>query len=152
MPRGRSKDNRGGPRQPGNPAAVSGPGALSARTDGPIRQPKPATQTSPSGQTYGARVAQDRLRQGAPITQQPGPGQPTGQPAQNGQAPIAGGIRDALFAPTARPGEPITSGVPIGPGSNGAELLPQDPDELLRAAYMLYPDPALLRFMRDTHT
>lgn len=151
MPRGRG---RGGYRQPNSPAAVSGPGGLSQRTDGPVRQPKPATQTAPSGQSYGARAAQDRLRQASPITQgNGGPAQPTspGSPAQNGQAPVIGGIRDALFAPTARPGEPITAGAMAGPGPNGQELLPQDPDELLRAAYTVLPDATLLRFMRDTN-
>jgi len=149
MPRG-----RGGNREPANPAPVSGPGALSKRTDGPIRQPKPATQTSASGQSYGARQAQDRLRTSSPITpSSTGEGGQVspGNPAQNSQAPVVGGVRDALFAPTARPGEPVTAGANGGPGPNGPDLLPQDPDELLRAAYLAYPDPVLLRFMRDTH-
>lgn len=140
MPRG-----RGGYRAPSNPAPVSGPGAASQRTDGPRTPPgqgnllQPSNLVAPS-QTYGERAAREGIQQSAPTT--PASGEPS-------SPPISGGIRDALLAPTSRPDEPTTSGVPYGPGGNGFDLIPQDPDELLKAAYLTYPDPALLRLMVD---
>ena len=46
------KRSRGGYRQPSNPAPVSGPGALSARTDGGAGNSKQPIRRIP-GQAYG---------------------------------------------------------------------------------------------------
>lgn len=53
-------DNRGGYRQPSNPAVVSGPGALSQRTDGSPSQPATYISGLPYGQgqeTYDQQTA-----------------------------------------------------------------------------------------------
>lgn len=96
-------DNRGGYRKPANPAPVSGPGALSQRTDG--------------GPTQGAKYM---------------PGMPYGQNTYEQQtaAPMAGSapmpapmeMPTPLMAPTTRPNEPVTSGINLGEGV-GAEAM-----------------------------
>ncbi len=99
---------RGGYRAPSNPAPVSGPGALSQRTDG--------------GPTQGATYI---------------PGLPYGQGqetyANQVAAPMAGNsyameMPTELMAPTQRPNEPITSGIDIGagPGSEALNLPNQE--------------------------
>lgn len=44
-------EGRGGYRQPTNPSPVSGPGALSRRTDGPLRGPVPGADAQSGGQS-----------------------------------------------------------------------------------------------------
>lgn len=87
---------RGGYRAPSEPAPVSGPGALSQRTDG--------------GPTQGATYVS-----GLPYGQ--------GQETYNNQvaAPMAGNsfameMPTPLMAPTTRPNEPVTSGIDLGDG------------------------------------
>lgn len=152
MPRGRSRDPAGnaGRQNIGDPRSQTGrvSGPLSAS---PPSQPRinPSSLVAPA-QTQGDRQARQNIQQGAPTS--PQSPQSSSQPSQSpspGGSPIPGGFRDVLTAPSTRPNEPITEGVPVGPGSNGFTLLPQDPDELLKAAYMIYPDPALLRLMQD---
>lgn len=93
---------QGGYRKPENPAPVSGPGALSQRTDG--------------GPTQGAKYM---------------PGMPYGENtmAQQTAAPMAGKAEPAtmemptpLMAPSSRPNEPVTNGIDMGPGA-GSEAL-----------------------------
>lgn len=98
---------QGGYRKPNNPAPVSGPGSLSQRTDGSPTQPATYIPGLPYGQgqeTYSNQVA-------APMA---------GNPIPQMEMPTP------LFAPTARPNEPITSGVDIGdgPGSEAMRRLP----------------------------
>lgn len=91
---------RGGYRPPAQPAAVSGPGALSARTDS-------AAEMIPTGGGYGDRKEMAEIQAGASMSP-----------------------RDLtpLGAPSARPDEPVTAGADAGPGigmqaagiSNGA--------------------------------
>ena len=106
----------GGYQPPANPAPVSGPGALSQRTDG-------GTPTQGAAQLPNARYGEQRDFQ-----------------AQQRGAPMAGGGGDLtpLDAPTARPGEPVTAGNPMGPG---ATSLPSESaatqDDLLRAKEIL---------------
>ena len=53
-------DNRGGYRKPANPAPVSGPGALSQRTDGSPSQPATYIPGLPQGEgqaTYDQQVS-----------------------------------------------------------------------------------------------
>jgi len=99
---------RGGYRAPSNPAAVSGPGALSKRTDGGPTQAATYIPGLPYGQgqeTYGNQVS-------APMAGNPFPQQE---------------MPTELFAPTMRPNEPITSGVDIGPGA-GSQAMGQLPN------------------------
>jgi hypothetical protein len=104
---------QGGYRKPSNPAPVSGPGALSQRTDGGPTQPATYISGLPQGEgqaTYDQQVA-------APMA-----GDPIPQSSLGDVTP--------LFAPTSRKNEVITSGVDIGdgPGSMALGKLPmQEP-------------------------
>lgn len=82
---------RGGYQPPRKPAPVSGPGPLSKRTDGqPVRDlPNPA---------YGEGKEFEQIQQGARMERAAGP------------------QVIPLDAPTQRPDEPVTAGVPSGPG------------------------------------
>lgn len=93
---------------PNNPAPVSGPGALSKRTDGGPGDEQPIRDVP--GGNYGDRKEMQQIQQGAPMYEQPAPG---GGPMPQAAPPSPGG----LFDPTARPDEPITTGVPSGPGA-----------------------------------
>lgn len=79
---------------------VSGPGALSQRTD---RQP----MRDVTGLPYGEGQAMRDMQRGAPMSATP----PTPTP------PLS-----ALTDPTARPAQPITAGAAAGPGP-GPEVL-----------------------------
>lgn len=84
----------GGYREPSEPAAVSGPGSLSARTDGSAVNPPPLD-----------RQASPQVVQGQVVPPSGGGG---------GASP-----RDAipgLMDDSNRPDEPVTSGVSVGPG------------------------------------
>jgi hypothetical protein len=74
------------------PKPVSGPGALSQRTD---------MMTNSDPNVYGDRKATEELMAGAPMAKQ----QQVSKPS----------ITD-LFAPTQRPNEPVTAGNPMGAG------------------------------------
>ena len=131
------RSNRGGKRTPRNPAPVAGPGALSQRTDGqPIRLA--------SGGDYGDRAASEAMQQAAPLAAA-GQASTTGAPAGSATGPQGAPLPD-VFGPTARPGEPITAGAPLGAGPNGS-MLPDDPDAQLRALYEAYPHPDLLALL-----
>lgn len=96
-------EGRGGYRAPSNPAPVSGPGALSKRTDGRATQPAQYISGLPYGQgqeTYSNQVA-------APMA---------GNTMQQIEMPME------LMAPTARPNEPVENGIDIGPGA-GSEVM-----------------------------
>lgn len=86
-----------GYQPPANPAPVSGPGALSQRTDGGPSQPR--MQLPDAG--YGEQADFQAIQAGAPMAEDPGAPMPPG-----------------LDAPTMRPYEPVTAGVPVGPGAN----------------------------------
>lgn len=104
---------QGGYRKPENPAPVSGPGALSQRTDGGPTQPAKYISGLPYGQgqeTYNQQTA-------APMA-----GAPELEPALQIPAPTP------LMAPTERPEEPITSGINTGPGP-GSEVMMDRPNQ-----------------------
>ena len=110
-------EQQGGYRRPSSPAPVSGPGALSRRTDG--RQ----GARYMSGGEYGEGQEMMDLQTSAPMSEapaQPRPrrGQGAGQVMEEGPRPTP------LFAPTERPDEPITAGAPFGPGPGPAESAP----------------------------
>lgn len=127
----------GGYRQPTKPAAVSGPGAGSARTDGGASKP---ILSAPSG-AYGEGVALERQAAAAPITSQ------GGGPAGAGGRPMPSPPSD-MFAPTARPGEPITAGAAVGPGA-GPQHIPPDPDEALWVIYEQLPNDDLYALIQQ---
>ena len=104
------------------PAGVSGPGALSKRTDG---GPAQALRTLPDAK-YGENSQFQALQQGASLSASPNPmGQaqtmspdgPQGLPPN----PAAGQVTP-LSAPTARPDEPVTNGAAMGPGAGPSAL------------------------------
>lgn len=97
--------NNGGYRQPANPAPVSGPGALSQRTDG-----GPAGAMKLPDAKYGEQKNFQEIQQGAPITKG---GAPVGT---LGEAPIPTPPPPGLDAPSMRPGEAVTSGADAGAG------------------------------------
>ena len=98
---------QGGYRKPSNPAPVSGPGALSQRTDGNATQ----SATYMAGLPYGQGQQNYDNQVAAPMA---------GNPIPQMEMPTP------LMAPTSRPNEPITSGVDIGdgPGSEIRKRLP----------------------------
>lgn len=112
-------DPRGGYRKPANPASVSGPGALSARTDGGPSDPQPIRALP--GAAYGESGAFQDQQRGAPLPQNAPRSDSSGAPsAPNVSGPAAG--LTALDAPTTRPDEPITAGIDRGDGP-GSEIL-----------------------------
>ena len=97
----------GGMRRPANPAPVSGPGAMSQRTDG-----GPAKPTYVSGMPYGEGQDFYDLQSSAPLGAEAAkPRRARG--ASQGGVPLP----TPLFSPTQRPDEPVTAGAPIGPGA-----------------------------------
>lgn len=87
-------NGHGGPRTPAHPAPVSGPGQLSARTDGGPSDRQAMRDIPNAG--YGEQKAMSEIQGGAPMA----------------AAPQA----IPLGAPTMRPDEPVTAGNPLGAG------------------------------------
>ena len=104
----------GGNHPPRNPAPVSGPGALSKRTDGqPVR-------VAPGGD-YGDRQELQQLQSAAPLA---AAGSPSAIPA----AGIDPSQLTGLGEPTASPDTPVTAGAAIGAGPGLDALgLPTNP-------------------------
>ena len=134
-------NGHGGDRVPANPAPVSGPGAMSRRTDGQGARYM-------SGGQYGEGQELMDLQTSAPMSKAPAQprmrqGRSAGQAVQEGARPTP------LFAPTERPDEPITAGAPFGPGpgpsvggpapasfaSTLVKLLPYDRDGSIARLY-----------------
>ena len=126
----------GGYRQPDNPAAVSGPGALSQRTDGGA-----GSKTQPirvaSGGAYGERQAAEQqqaaapMAGGGPATPAAGGAMPTPPPAANAGA----------FGPTQRPNESNML------GAEQMTPMAQNPQAFLRVLYSQFPHPAIARLV-----
>ena len=121
----------GGYQNPEPPAAVSGPGAFSQRTDGqPGTTPKQA-QRYVGGGEYGTNKAFNE----EVVSQAPMAAAPTAEaagaanPMSAMQSMSAADIPD-LFAPTERPNEPATAGVDFGEGP-GSEVLQYKKDQAL---------------------
>lgn len=104
---------QGGYRKPENPAPISGPGALSQRTDGSPTQ----SATYMPGMPYGQNTMDQQ-------TAAPMAGKPE-IPKMEMPTP--------LMAPTTRPNEPITSGIDRGdgPGSSALGTLPNTTPTIL---------------------
>lgn len=107
---------RGGYQAPNNPAPVSGPGAMSQRTDQPIQRLANAA--------YGEQKNFQQIQQGAPMAAGPVPSGGPPPSAFRAAAGNAGGGNAVvpLHAPTQRPGEPVTTGAASGAGA-GPEAL-----------------------------
>jgi len=132
---------RGGARQ-GTPGQSYG-----QRTD--LQANKLPVTTVP-GQQYGQGVAQQRAQQAVPMGAPPspapapaaaGPGAPSRAPG-----PLPGQVTP-LDAPTQRPNEPLTAGLPMGPGAGPEALGPygaggagEDVATQLRAIYSRFPN------------
>lgn len=112
--------------QPQNPAGVSGPGALSKRTDG---GPAQALRDLPDAK-YGENSQFQALQQGASLSASPSP-QGQAQPFDANALPPnpAAGQVVPLSAPTGRPNEPVTSGAALGPGP-GVSALGSQPTQV----------------------
>lgn len=110
-------DQRGGYRKPTNPAPVSGPGALSQRTDG-----QPARYVS--GMNYGEGQDFYDLQTQAPMASTEGAPSPASIPLNQGAA-LANYSNEALplDAPTQYPNEPVTTGIGGNTDGAGPEIL-----------------------------
>lgn len=101
----------GGYRAPADPAMrVSGPGALSQRTDGQAVRPV-------SGLPYGDNLDLATQQGAAPMA-----GQTIGTGEAEPPAVPLNEMSPDLYAPTSAPGEPVTAGAATGPGP-GLEAL-----------------------------
>lgn len=118
MPDGRA--NNGGYRRPTNPAPVSGPGALSQRTDGGPGAKAAAVKLPDAG--YGEQKQFQDIQQGAPIGK--------GGVAQGNVSTEPTVLPPPLDAPTARPGEPVTQGANAGEGLGQDALGLFDPNQM----------------------
>lgn len=119
------------------------------------RKTRSGTQAQPirdiPNQPFGEGQALTAIQDAAPL-----PGAAAGAPATpagatapaGGAGPVFG---ESAFRPTERPGEPITSGIPFGPGPSGQnQIIPTDTvDSFLRALYAMYPSDAILRLLRE---
>ena len=101
-------EQQGGYRRPSSPAPVSGPVALSRRTDGQ------GAKYMAGGQ-YGEGQEMMDLQTSAPMSK--APEQPRMRKPRSARQIVDDGMQvTPLFAPTQRPDEPITAGAPFGPG------------------------------------
>ena len=112
----------GGPRTPTNPAPASGPGKLSARTDGGAASKQASRYIAGGDYGDGGLMA---LQQSAPMAKTLGGASspmPTGQPVQDSGPQVV-----PLTEPSQRPNEPVTSGAAAGagPGPEALGLPPQ---------------------------
>jgi hypothetical protein len=90
-------------------AGASGPGKFSARTDG----------LQLGSIAYGEGQETQAIKSGAPLAKTP---DTRGMPAAEVREAAAQAPVTPLFAPSQRPGEPITAGIPLGEGP-GPEVL-----------------------------
>lgn len=130
--------SRGGYRKPANPAPVSGPGELSKRTDGA----QPAMEMT--GGPYGENADLMGLQTAAPMAQvETNPETLAGSSDITSTTPVT-----PLFAPSERPEEPLTAGMPFGPGEMFAPNMPtmtggKPVREMLLSAIQISNDPEL---------
>lgn len=128
----RNRSRRGGYRRPSSPAAASGPGALSERTDGRV---SPGELPAEATGGYGTRQEHNQLQRAAPMG------------AGGGPAGLPQGMANA-FRPTEQPDVPIDAS--LGPRP---QILPDDPIALLRSVFAVAPSEGLRRLINwaDRH-
>ena len=108
-------EGRGGYRQPNNPAPVSGPGMLSQRTDGGAIDGMTQPQQQYTGFDYGQNGITNSIQGEAAMA-----GDPFAMPTMPKITPLS--------APTERPDEPMTYGIPFGDGPDTLNLPNMQPD------------------------
>lgn len=122
-------DQRGGYRRPNNPAAVSGPGKFSQRTDGGPGETMKQAQRYISGMPYGEAGEINALANSAPMS----------------RGVMPEDVKAISFdAPTAFPDQPIGSRPFEAPATPAA--MQTEPDavaEYLRETYRQFPSPFL---------
>lgn len=122
---------------PRRPAAVSGPGALSQRTDG-----GPGSDTQPirvaAGGPFGQRQELEEAQRQSPLPDRQAGGVQQGSRAAAPPPPVA---TDELFGASTIAGP----GGPRAPRS----FVPDDPDLLLKMIYQAYPHPEIRRLVND---
>jgi hypothetical protein len=110
-------------------------------------------QKTATGQEYGAAKAQQDSMAVVPMAT--GAGQP---PAPSGPAQMPPGFvppdQTPTFGdPTARPDEPVTAGLPFGPGAGPGQAGPNaasdDIEDRLRALYAAFPTPELRELLEQ---
>lgn len=99
-------------------AGAAGPGKFSVRTDG----------LSLPSQSYGEGVQTQAIKQGAPLAKTPDVRGAQGSQVKAAAASAPQALVTPLFAPSERPGEPITHGIASGPGA-GPEVLGMRPQQ-----------------------
>jgi hypothetical protein len=135
---------RGG-RRKGTPGKAYG-----NRTD--LNQPQAPGTPVFKGQPYGAATQQQQAMAAAPPAP---PGQPpvSGVPTAGGPPGVPPGGLGEFTRPTERPNEPITHGLPTGPGA-GPEAIGLDPRNdavslQLRALYQRFPLPEIAELLSE---
>lgn len=106
-------NGHGGYRKPSKPAAVSGPGAHSQRTDG---RPK---QVSLDNAKYGEEKAFEQIQQGAKLA---GPTQSSPANVAPQAAPSPAAMPTPIGAASEFPNQPVTAGANAGPGADASVL------------------------------
>jgi hypothetical protein len=140
-PMGANSSGQGGYQAPNNPAPVSGPGAMSQRTDGqPLQQLANAK--------YGEQKNFQQIQQGAPMAAGISPGAGPSPSAFAGAAGGAGSSVVPFGAPTQKPGEPVTSGANRGPGP-GLDSLNLTPSTNKQDFVALRPALPMLQFLAN---
>lgn len=130
---------RGGRRTPENPAPVSGPGALSQRTDGGPTQP---VRSFPA-QFHGQRQQLAELQGAAPMASGQGGGVASSSSPATEALPLPPGVSpNGILGPTMLPDEPVDAGV------RPRRVIPENPDALLDAIYAAYPHPDIASLRR----
>lgn len=125
-------NGHGGSRTPSSPAPVSGPGALSKRTDGGPGQPVRV----PTGGAYGDATQLAQAQAGAPMAASPG----GDQPAHSLLAGLSIPQGPAFGAPSQQPDIPVTDGAAAGPGAGPEALgLPVQQDQDMQALVKYLP-------------
>ena len=120
---------QGGYRRPSNPAPVSGPGKLSRRTDGgpSSKSAVQGVREMSGGGKYGERKALAEAQSGAPMQGNPVQAQSPVMAAAPSGPPVTG-----LFEPSQRPGEPVTAGLPVGPGRTPEQNMTGNYDMIIK--------------------
>ena len=139
MPRTRG-ENRGGKRT-GAPGKTYG-----NRTDLNQKRPGGDIVQFPSTQ-YGRGAAQAASQAAVPPTGPRSAVPPLADPADTAAAPPQPGTAADLFAPTARPDEPLTAGMPFGPGPAPLTNPDQAAVDRLRLLYQQTGLPSLGRLL-----